>query len=180
MNGDFVFDSGERVVVEYFAFFLDGVEVLAFCVEVMEEADDRHFCLVELLALEQIAEQIEGVNGAEAHLCDLVAALHEIGDQIEVLDEVEPGCGVSVFGHASLIELSELVALRASFVQTSCHKYPAVLLAQLDLVERPRVSEHVDEVVEHQFLVVSIDCVADYAEQSEDLEVLFLVVLLAF
>jgi len=149
MNGDLVFGSGERVVVEYLAFLFDGVEVLAFCVEIMEEADDWHFSLVELFALEQVAQQVEGVNGAEAHLCDLVAALHEIGDEVEVLHEVEPGGGVSVFAHASLVELSELVALRASLVQTSRHEYPAVLLGQLDLVKRARVPEYVDEVVEH-------------------------------
>ena len=177
MDGDLFLGAGEQVEVEDLALLLDGVEELALGVEIVQQADDGHFRLVELLIFEEVAEQLERVDGAQLHLRYLVPALRQIRNEVEVLHEVQPGGLVLLL--ALLVELPELVALGARFVQTSADRNPAVFLDQLYLVETVGFLEDLDEVVEDEFLVVGVDGLADDAEQPEDLEVLLLVVVSA-
>lgn len=90
MNGDFFFSTGEQVEVEYLALLFNWVEELTFSIEIVQQPDDGHFSLVQLLIFKEVAKQLKRVDGAQLHLRYFVSALRQISNQVEILHEVQP------------------------------------------------------------------------------------------
>ena len=105
------------MVIDDFLLALDGVEGLALGVEVVEDAEDGHLGLVELLVLEDVGEELEGELFGELDLGYFVAALRHVGDQVQVLHETVP-CGL-VLLFAGLVKLFEGFLLEMVFVNCS-------------------------------------------------------------
>jgi type III secretory pathway component EscU len=91
MNGYLFFIVGKVIIVKDFPFLLDGVKLLTFSVEIVEEPYNWHLRLIQVFILEKITKQILSIDATKLHLGHLISSLGQVGNQVEVLYEIKPG-----------------------------------------------------------------------------------------